>query len=39
LGLDLAVAVFALLCKGATVLFYADRYPTLEDPRQSRSTV
>lgn len=28
--LDLAVAAFALLCKGATVLFYADRYPTLD---------
>jgi hypothetical protein len=29
LAFDLALAAFALLCKGATVLFYADRYPTL----------
>jgi hypothetical protein len=27
------LASFALLCKGATVLFYADRYPTLDDGR------
>ena len=31
-ALDFTIAVFALLCKGATVLFYADRYPTLDDP-------
>jgi hypothetical protein len=31
LAIDLVVATIALVCKGATVLFYADRYPTLEN--------
>ena len=29
LAIDLAAAVLGRLCRGATVLFYADRYPTL----------
>jgi hypothetical protein len=31
--LGFVLASFALLCKGATVLFYADRYPTLDELR------
>lgn len=34
---SLVVAMVALVIKGATVLFYSDRYPTLDDPHPSQA--
>jgi hypothetical protein len=34
---SLGVAMLVLIVKGATVLFYSDRYPTLDDPLPSQA--
>lgn len=38
LAVILVVGIFKLACQGATVLFYADRYVTAEEPRPPSTT-